>query len=364
MREHVLSLLDRYLPAAGARPGAGGNVLMKCPFHKGGLETRPSFSVNADLGVFHCFTCHTAGSIGYLLRLLGLPRHLIEKELAVIQPELDANRAQAEFQKKHFHAVQDPFKAKVILPETLLAVYEWCPTSLTEAGFDMGLLQDYEVGFDRRHQRVTYPLRDVYGNLAGIAGGRTLPHQEPKYKVYQGSSRDAHHRLIEGDFGPSFDEMFPGYRCENHDFVWNLDRVYPRVMQAMSEQDSTVFVVEGYKACLWMIQSGYLNTVALMGSYVSEAQQRLLHRLGGPVVLFLDNDEPGRRATQKVGNLLWRPLHGRLKVVPYPQEDVQASLDGESDSQPDDYEAQGIHQMVASSLPFHVYSQKRFSTWR
>lgn len=365
MREHILSLLHRHLPGS-VRPGAGGNVQTKCPFHKGGMETKPSFSINVDLGVFHCFTCHVAGSIGYMLRLLGLSRSQIDQELAAIKPQLEANRDAAEFEKKHFFASRDPFKADWELPETLLGVYEWCPNLLLEQGFSMELLQNMEIGFDRLQQRVTYPLRDMYGNLAGIAGGKTLPHQEPKYKVYQGGYRHPQTgQYFAGDFGEWFDEQFPGFKCENHDFIWNFDRVYPRAMNAVSEEDSTVYVVEGYKACLWMIQAGFTNTVALMGSYVSETQQRMLHRLGGPVYLFLDNDEPGRRATQRIGRLLWRPLHGRLKVVPYPQEDVEASLSGEGDSQPDDYEAQGVHQMVGNSLAFHVYMQQQRSplTW-
>jgi len=353
MRDHILALLQRYLPSS-LRPGAGGNALTKCPFHKEGQEKKPSFSVNPDLGLFHCFTCHVAGDVRYLLKLLGLPRPQIDIELAVIQPQLDENRRKAEFEKQHLFTNNDPFKARSVLPEALLGVYEWCPSSLLEAGFDMGLLQDMEVGFDRRHNRVTYPLRDMYGNLAGISGGRTMPTQQPKYKVYQGGYKDDHNVFITGDFGEWFDEQFPGFKCENHDLIWNFNRVYPRV-QGMSDPDDTVFVVEGFKACLWMIQCGYLNTVALMGSYVSETQQRMLHRLGGNVMLLLDNDAPGRKAVKRIGQLLWRPLHGRLKVVPYPLEDVQASIHDNADSQPDDYEAQGIHQMVAASLDFHVY---------
>ena len=357
MREHIQALLTRYLPGT-LRQGASGNALTKCPFHKEGQERRPSFSVNPDLGVFHCFTCHVAGDIRYLLKLLGLPRPQIDIELAVIQPMLDENRRKAEFEKQHLFTNNDPFKAKTVLPEALLGVYEWCPTKLLEDGFDMNLLQDMEVGFDKRNNRITYPLRDMYGNLAGLSGGRMLPTQEPKYKVYQGAepTRGIH----VGDFGEWFDEQFPGFKCENHDLIWNFNRVYPRVSQNVSGADDTVFVVEGFKACLWMIQCGYLNTVALMGSYVSETQQRMLHRLGGDVMLLLDNDAPGRKAVQRIGRLLWRPLHGRLKVVPYPQEDVQASIHDNADSQPDDYEAQGIHQMVAASLPYHVYiSQQR-----
>jgi DNA primase len=360
MREQVLALLERHLPSA-MRAGAGGNVLTKCPFHKGGQETKPSFSVNVEKGLFHCFTCHIAGDVKYLLRLLGLSRSQIDAEVASIQPELDENRRRLEFEKEHvFEGGEDPFKAKRTLPEELLGVYDFCPNSLLEAGFMKELLQDMEIGFDRVLQRVTYPIRDMYGNLAGIAGGRTMETQQPKYLVYQGGRREMNtNRWIPGDFGPLFDEEYPGFQCENHDFIWNFHKVFTRALEAVSEEDSTVYVVEGYKACLWMLQHGYHNTVALMGSYISDKQQMMLAHLGGTIVLMLDNDEAGRRATKKIGKLLWRPLYGRLKVARYPDDDVQASINGQSDSQPDDYVADGVHWIVANSYPFHSYMMQR-----
>jgi DNA primase len=355
MREHVLSLLERYLPGS-IRAGAGGNVMLRCPFHKGGEEKRPSFGVNTDLGLFHCFTCHVAGDVRYLLKLLGLSRSQIDAEVAVIKPALEANYRKKEFEKEFFFSNTDPFRAKWVLPEVLLGVYDWCPAKLLEDGFAMDLLRDFEVGFDRVHNRITFPIRDMYGDLAGISGGRTLPNQEPKYKVYQGGYRDEkQHKWVTGDFGEWFDEQFPGFKCENHNFIWNYHRVLPRAMGTLSGDADRVFVVEGFKACLWMVQCGYLNTVALMGSSISETQQRMLHRLGGKVMLLFDNDDAGRSATRRVGKLLWEPLHGKVEVVPYPQGDVHDSLVGQENTQPDDYEAEGIHEMVKNSLPLNIY---------
>lgn len=354
MREVVLSLVQRYLPNSLRPTGATGNFLTKCPFHKGGQETTPSFSVNVDKGVFQCFTCKESGDIRRLLRLLGLSREKIDSEVKIIQPQLEANREMLKFESENFFSNRDPFKADAVLPEAQLGVYEWLPTQLAEAGFDPRLLQDMEVGYDRRNNRITYPIRDFYGSLAGFAGGATMG-QYPKYKVYQGGYRDVRGIWVPGDFGPEFDQEHPGYKCENHDFLWNYNRVYPRVAFAMSEAESTIFVVEGYKACLWMIQCGYVNTVALMGSSISQRQQRMLHRLGGPVVLCLDNDNAGRKGTNRIGELLYRPLYGRVLVMPYPEQDLS------EDTQPDDYTQEGIFDMVSHAVDFHSWQQDMFS---
>lgn len=343
MREHVLALIQKYLPGEMKTTG-DGNVQVRCPFHKGGQELKPSFSIHLDKGVFHCFTCHQAGGLQTLLHLLRVPRARIDAELASIRPVLEQQRQTNKVRQDSFFLSRDPFKADFSLPEEILGIYEFCPTSLLSQDFDAGLLQEYEVGYDRSNHRIMYPLRDLYGSLAGFSGGATDPSQTPKYRVYQGRRQDVDGRWLDGDFGGWFDEKFPGYRCENHDFLWNFERVMPRLLSAPPSTE--IYVVEGFKAALWMIQSGFLNTVALMGSYISQRQQYMLHRLGCTVVLFLDNDQAGKRATFNVGDLLWRPMYGRVKVMRYPQEDLRDS------TQPDDYESEALRTLSQGSISF------------
>lgn len=349
MRDLVYATVQKHLPGPFRLLG-GGNILTKCPFHKGGEEHKPSFSIHLDRALFHCFTCHVAGGIGYLLKLLGLSREQIDAELSTIKPLLEKNRETYLLEKNNVFKDTNPFKSDYVLPEAILGVYEWCPTRLVEQGFDVSLLRDLEIGYDRQGERIMYPLRDLYGNLAGFSGGAQHPWQQPKYKVYQGR-RKVGNQWEDGDFGRWFDEEFPDYRCENHDFLWNYDRVYPRIL-GMSDPNATVFIVEGFKACMWMLQAGYLNTVALMGSYISDRQQLMLHRLNANVVLFLDNDKAGREATVWVGELLWRPMRGRVTVVPYPKEDE------DENTQPDDYFPEGIHEMVNRRITLQSYIQQ------
>lgn len=349
MREEVLSLLTRHM-SGPFKPSGGSNMLARCPFHKGGEERKPSFSVNVATGMFQCFTCHVAGDIRYLLRMLGLPRSTIDAETKIIKPLLDAAREQYRVEKENTFSNAEPFRAKRALPEAILGIYDWCPMGLVQKGFDVGLLQDMEVGFDRAQNRVTYPLRDLYGDLAGISGGATLPDQWPKYKVYQGARKDYDGRWVSGDFGEWFDKEYPGYTCENHQFLWNYHRVYPRLTET-SDRNATIYVVEGFKACLWMLQAGYLNTVALMGSSISDRQQQLLHRLSANVVLCLDNDDAGRKAALRVGELLWRPMHGRVRVMQYPVQD--------NNTQPDDYPINSLRALVDNSVNYLEYIKHR-----
>ena len=42
---------------------SGTERLGKCPFHKKGEEKHPSFSVNQQKGLYHCFTCKAGGNV-------------------------------------------------------------------------------------------------------------------------------------------------------------------------------------------------------------------------------------------------------------------------------------------------------------
>jgi DNA primase len=341
MREQVLAIVERHLRGPFRRSG-GPNVLTKCPFHKGGQERHESFSINLETGVYHCFTggCGAAGNLKRLLRELGVSRTQVDAELRNVLPFLERQRRQFSFQKNHQFVQRDPFETEFTLPEALLGVYDWCPNLLVEKGFRVETLQSFDVGFDRVHERITYPLRDMYGNLAGISGGAARPGMEPKYHVYQGGYRHPiTQQWVPGDFGLWFDEEFPHYKCENHDYIWNFDRVHARITN-MSGGPATLYVVEGFKACMWMVQAGFENTVALMGSYISDRQQTMLHLLGVNVVLCLDNDEAGRKATIQIGTLLYRPMYGRVFVMQYPEID--------DETQPDDYLPEELFQMAGA----------------
>jgi len=357
MQDQILAMLSRYMPGS-LNPSGENQIITKCPFHKDGQERKPSFSINTGKGVFQCFTCHEKGTLRKLLQKLSIPEATIEAETRLIQPFLNRQRELFKVEKQHTFANRDPFKADSILPESLLGVYEVCPMNLVTNGFEQELLREMDIGYDRTNNRIMYPLRDMYGNLAGFSGGVTeqSQHQHPKYRVYQGRRKGLDGKFLPSDFGAWFDseERFKGYRCENHDFLWNFDRVLKR---QRSDPTATVFVVEGFKACLWLLQAGYKNTVALMGSYISDRQQQMLHLLGWTVVLFLDNDPAGIRATEMVGGLLWKPLYGRVSVVPYPV--------GDFDTQPDTYEKEAIHQLISNRKTFIDYrnEQRKALAW-
>jgi DNA primase len=190
-------------------------------------------------------------------------------------------------------------------------------------------LRRLDVGFDEKHLRITYPLRDIEGTLLGISG-RTVVDAHPKYRLYDWEY---------ADFG------LPKRRAPQKEIVlWNGHNVYPA--QMLAPAPSPIILVEGFKACMRMLQHGFKDTAAILGSYLSDHHIWMLERMGGPVYLMLDGDKPGQAATYLAG-LSVRSLP--VYVVQYPAQ------------QPDQLTQEQAEESVASAISWHrwVLDQKK-----
>jgi Toprim-like/DNA primase catalytic core, N-terminal domain len=115
--------------------------------------------------------------------------------------------------------------------------------------------------------RMVFPIHNERGELVAYAG-RTMDGREPRY-------------------------LFPpGFRKSQ--VVFNLHRA----AESAARQGGVAIVVEGFFDCLKVHQAGYGNVVALMGVSVSGRQSELLHTYFRELVVMLDGDEAGRRASR------------------------------------------------------------------
>ena len=144
--------------------------------------------------------------------------------------------------------------------------------------------------------RITFPIRNLEGRLVGISGRSVIPDAFPRYKVYK--SKDIL-RFASDD--PDTITKYESYEIHNHNYLWNSHNVYPNAFMGKLKQ---VIIVEGYKACLWLIQQGVTNVMALQGSRMTREQELILTSIGGDVILFLDNDKAGKEGTLNTGQKL------------------------------------------------------------
>ena len=115
--------------------------------------------------------------------------------------------------------------------------------------------------------RMVFPIHDERGKLVAYAG-RVMDGREPRY-------------------------LFPpGFRKSQ--VVFNLHRA----VKSAARQGGVAILVEGFFDCLKVHQAGYGNVVALMGASVSDRQAELLDTYFRELVVMLDGDEVGWRASR------------------------------------------------------------------
>lgn len=141
--------------------------------------------------------------------------------------------------------------------------------------------------------RVVIPIHNETGELIAYAG-RAIDSAEPKYKLPAGFHKSA--------------------------VLYNLHR-------AVAAGQRGLIVVEGFFDCMKVSQAGYPFVVGLMGSSMSDEHERLLTQSHDQILLMLDGDEAGRKATEEIMLRLGRTVWVKSVSLPDGAQPDQLSAD-------------------------------------
>jgi len=289
------------------RRKSGSNFFGLCPFHR---EKSPSFSVNAERQIYHCFGCGAGGNvIGFIMQIenhtfpdalkmladrvhIALPetdrRDASEYARRAKERErvLEINRLAARFfydALKTFEggAASRYLDARGVSPKTRVRFgLGFSPTDRTSLishlkAHDCAEGEVQTAGLavpdrngalrDRFHGRLMFPIIEPSGGVVGF-GGRVLDGGEPKYL----NSPDT----------PAFDKSRNLYG----------------VQFARKAGSRTIILVEGYMDVIALHQAGFENAVAALGTAFNVNHIRLLRKYCGEAVLLFDSDEAGTKA--------------------------------------------------------------------
>jgi DNA primase len=317
----VLDLAHKYLNKV--RPSGSENIMALCPFHD---DTSASFAMSLVNGVYFCHACHAKGNLKTFLRELGVPRSIVDQKYKVLLDEA----------RKASPAPPDPTRPGVFditpIPDAFLGLLDYTHQDMVSAGFHEETLRHFEVGWDRWHERITYPIRDIKGELVGISGRTVHDGVKPRYKIY-----DKEYTAWELPARYGWDRRF---------VLYNAHQVVPPLVQYTPDQ-TNIIVVEGYKAAMWVWQAGLKNVVALMGSYLSWEQRWILEWLSGTVYLFLDNNFAGRTGTITAAQELLKSSP-RVRIIEYPDRLIE-----DEKAQPDDLTSDEVWEQFAEAMPYY-----------
>jgi len=293
----------------------GRNYVGLCPFH---TEKTPSFTVSPEKQIFYCFGCGTGGNVfNFLMNHDGLSffeaakmlanRYGVEIPAQTMSPEqkrrisereslLAANKQAMDFFK---HSLLSDNRGKIALEYLKKRGIE--KDNITKfnlgfapAGWDnlinyfskknisrelvekSGLIikRKSENGYyDRFRNRIIFPIFDVGKQVLGF-GGRVM------------------------------DDSLPKYLNSPETSVYNKSRsLYGlHIAKEHCRASETVYIVEGYFDLLALHQHGILNSVATLGTSLTQGHVRILRGFvgkNGGFILVYDSDEAGIKAAER-----------------------------------------------------------------
>lgn len=289
-----------------------------CPFpeHRHGDQS-PSSYMNDESTAYICHGCkRTGNAISFCAELADVSLLEAEYDLKArydsgFRPPVESMVAEWDdnFKEGEEEEIMEELKGVDKVPnEKWIEAFEvdWESAGenylVDERGFDPLTLDDWEVGYDDHTRRFTIPIRDTLGRLVGFKGRSWEEDNHPKYKVLGKSPSNP---------WANFDFLIYDTKVE----ILGLDRATSRGMNKVDE----LIVCEGELNAIKLHEYGYTNAIALGGSGVNDKQMQKLKQWADSVVLFLDSDDAGYKATNKIIDKL--ELHIKVYVVPDHEDD-------------------------------------------
>lgn len=322
-RLDIVEVISSYMPLRQA----GRNFKACCPFHQ---EKTPSFVVNPDKQIFHCFGCGEGGNIfSFVMKkekkdFREAAETLAERVGVEIPSDKNnnselmkrttlygkANQTAANYYHRNLlfgsgsDGARDYLKKRGITSETIaefklgFAPDAWDEFYATvkaqiadEVLEKIGLVIRRREGgyYDRFRNRIIFPILDARGTCVAF-GGRVLNDELPKYLN-----------------SPESEFYFKGKN------LYGLTHAKTAIRQS-----DFAIIVEGYMDLIACHQVGVKNVVASLGTALTVDQARLLKRQTKNVLILYDADKAGETATLRGLEILLQEAL-EVKIVRLPK---------------------------------------------
>ena len=294
---------------------AGSTLKGLCPFHN---ERTPSFTVYPNTNSFYCYGCQSGGDVVSFIKTaenldymeavkfladrsgMSMPDTGYDDSVEKLRRTVLAiNRETAKF---YFQCLIEKcddgigakyFASRNLSVETIKKFglgyapdsYNKLRNHLKSKGFsDSDLIVANVCGksqkddkiyvYDRFRRKVMFPIFDLRGNVIAF-GGRKLPGDEGAKYI---NSSDT-----------------PVFKKSKNLYGLNL---------AKNSGSETVILTEGYMDTIALHQAGFENAVGALGTSFTADQANLLSRYFKEIVVTMDIDEAGQKATKRAIEIL------------------------------------------------------------
>lgn len=179
---HIMLTLQRELRLNGSPllatikpPRDGVDLMVTCPYHKHGMESRPSCGIttiakpNVPVGTLYCFSCKTTASLPEVVS------HCFGKH--------DGGVFGRNWIMEHFVSIEENSRGgfftvptreitkqeQEYVSEEELESYRFVHPYLYKRGMTDKLIEMFDLGYDRQKRMVTFPIKDTNGKVLFVA---------------------------------------------------------------------------------------------------------------------------------------------------------------------------------------------------
>src|SRR5216684_2434270 len=327
----IVEVIGSYLPLKRA----GANFVTLCPFHR---EKSPSFNVNPQRQIFHCFGCHQGGDVFSFvgqyenLTFVEAVRRLAERSHIALDYDRESGHREGLHLKETLWQIHEQItqrwqnalatdaagqiardylrqrgvsEAAVKLfrlgfaPEAWEDTVNWAKSK----GFELPLVEraglilrreESDHYYDRFRGRLIFPICDEQGRVVAFSG-----------RILSGDQKTA--KYVNSPETPIFTKG---------KVFFGLDKSKRAILDA-----GFAVVCEGQLDLISCYMAGTRNIVAPQGTAFTRDHARVLKRYVDEVVLCFDSDEPGQNAAARAfDSLLESGLAVRVAAVPAPHD--------------------------------------------
>jgi DNA primase len=313
----IVEIISQYVPLKRA----GRHLKACCPFHQ---EKSPSFMVQPEKQMFHCFGCGAGGDVfSFLMRHENMTFPEALKSLAerahITLPERRSHPGDGGQKEKLYEVC----RAAADIYHELLFTEAGAPARayLAKRKITEEILREFKLGWAPMEWRALFDRMVAKKYPEALLKQAALVQQSPKGNYYdtfrgrllfpilnlQNKVIAFGGRLIAGEEGPKYlnSPETPIFSKRRELFGLNLAKKH------IDREWPTLILVEGYMDFLALYQHGFKNAVATLGTALGEDHVRLMRRFVEEVIVVYDGDKAGEAAALRGLEIL---LEGGMQV--------------------------------------------------
>lgn len=301
----------------------GKNFFGVCPFHD---DSNPSLCVSREKQIYTCFSCHATGNVYTFL--MNYDNIGFREALKYLGDKVGVNVSSINIQKKStkFDKFYEAYNFSVKYFQNNLSSTKGkaARNYLSNRGINEATIKEFEIGLsldtrddltkllvnkkydlgelnriglssddhDIYNDRIMFPLYNVSGQVVGFSG-----------RIYNDNGQNKYLNTKETDIFKKGEMLY-----------------HYHIAKEECRLQKSVIVMEGFMDVIRASTIGIKNTVALMGTALTNNQFNLIKRLSNNIILCLDGDEPGVHAMLSIGDHLLEQGF-EVKVVVLPNDD-------------------------------------------